>query len=156
MKVDESIINALIEKMAVGKDEKYKEFIKKILINMSNGDEWDNLSKLDEINKKIKTDIKWYGFWSKKNMNSLPTIFKIIFALSIFGSLFSKQIPLQRVKTIPNIIFNNNVAYKVDEEIPYTGKISIWTENGIIKSEGLLRDGIKSGLWKEFFSSGQI
>ena len=80
MKVDESIINALIVKMAVGKDEKYKEFIKKILINMSNGDEWDNLSKLDEINKKIKTDIKWYGFWSKKNMNSLPTIFKIIFA----------------------------------------------------------------------------
>ena len=58
MKVDESTINALIEKMAVGKDEKYKEFIKKILINMSNGDEWDNLSKLDEINKKIKTDIK--------------------------------------------------------------------------------------------------
>ena len=58
MKVDESIINALIEKMAVDKDEKYKEFIKKILINMSNGDEWDNLSKLDEINKKIKTDIK--------------------------------------------------------------------------------------------------
>lgn len=44
--------------MAVGKDEKYKKFIKKILINMSNGDEWDNLSKLDEINKKIKTDIK--------------------------------------------------------------------------------------------------
>ena len=44
--------------MAVGKDEKYKEFIKKILINMSNGDEWDNLSKLDEINKNIKTDIK--------------------------------------------------------------------------------------------------
>jgi hypothetical protein len=58
LKVDESIINALIEKMAVGKDAKYKEFIKKILINMSNGDEWDNLSKLDEINKKIKTDIK--------------------------------------------------------------------------------------------------
>jgi hypothetical protein len=58
LKVDESIINALIEKMAVGKDEKYKEFIKKILINMSNGDEWDNLSKLDEINKKIKIDIK--------------------------------------------------------------------------------------------------
>jgi len=89
-------------------------------------------------------------------MNSLPTIFKIIFALSIFGSLFSKQIPLQRVKTIPNIIFNNNVAYKVDEETPYTGKISILTEGGVIKSEGLLRDGIKSGLWKEFFSSGQI
>jgi hypothetical protein len=58
LKVDESIINDLIEKMAVGKDEKYKEFIKKILINMSNGDEWGNLSKLDEINKKIKTDIK--------------------------------------------------------------------------------------------------
>ena len=58
MKIDESIINALIEKMAVGKDLKYKEFIKKILINMSRGDEWDNLSKLDEINKKIKTDIK--------------------------------------------------------------------------------------------------
>ena len=44
--------------MAVGKDAKYKEFIKKILINMSKGDEWDNLSKLDEINKKIKNDIK--------------------------------------------------------------------------------------------------
>ncbi|MFL2989665.1 MAG: hypothetical protein ACJZ11_03010 [Candidatus Neomarinimicrobiota bacterium] len=58
MKVDESIINALIEKMAVGKDVKYKKFIKKILINMSHGDEWGNLSKLDEINKKIKTDIK--------------------------------------------------------------------------------------------------
>ena len=58
MKIDESAINALIEKMAVGKDEKYKEFVKKILINMSNGDEWNNLSKLDEINKKIKTDIK--------------------------------------------------------------------------------------------------
>ena len=58
MKLDESNINALIEKMAAGKDKKYKEFIKKILINMSNGDEWDNLSKLDEINKKIKTDIK--------------------------------------------------------------------------------------------------
>ena len=38
--------------------EKYKEFIKKILINMSQGDEWDNLSKLDEINKKIKTENK--------------------------------------------------------------------------------------------------
>ena len=44
--------------MAVGKDAKYKEFIKKILINMSNGDEWANLSKLDEINKKIKNDFK--------------------------------------------------------------------------------------------------
>ena len=58
MKIDESAINALIEKMAVGKNDKYKEFVKKILINMSNGDEWNNLSKLDEINKKIKTDIK--------------------------------------------------------------------------------------------------
>lgn len=58
MKIDESAINALIEKMAVGKSVKYKEFVKKILINMSNGDEWNNLSKLDEINKKIKTDIK--------------------------------------------------------------------------------------------------
>lgn len=44
--------------MAIGKDENYKAFIKKILIKMSSGDEWKNLSKLDEINKKIKTDIK--------------------------------------------------------------------------------------------------
>ena len=58
MKVDESVINALIEKMAADKDDKYKAFIKKILIKMSIGDEWNNLSKLDEINKKIKTDIK--------------------------------------------------------------------------------------------------
>lgn len=58
MKLDESVINALIEKMAADKDDKYKAFIKKILIKMSIGDEWNNLSKLDEINKKIKTDIK--------------------------------------------------------------------------------------------------
>ena len=58
MKVDESVINALIEKMAAGKDDNYKAFIKKILIKMSIGDEWNNLSKLDELNKKIKTDIK--------------------------------------------------------------------------------------------------
>ena len=58
MKVNETVINALIEKMAIGKDENYKAFIKKILIKMSSGDEWKNLSRLDEINKKIKTDIK--------------------------------------------------------------------------------------------------
>ena len=89
-------------------------------------------------------------------MNSLPTIFKIIFALLISSYLFSKQFQLQTVETIPNIIFNNSIAFKVDEETPYTGKISILAKNGEIKSEGLLRDGVKSGLWKEFFSSGQI
>ena len=89
-------------------------------------------------------------------MNSLQIIIKIISVLLISGALFSEQIQLQTVKTVPSIIFNNNVAYKLDEETPYTGKISIVTESGAIKSEGLFRDGIKSGLWKEFFSSGQI
>jgi len=89
-------------------------------------------------------------------MNSFSIILQITFFVLLSSLLFSKQLQSPENKTVPNIIFKDNVAYKEGEENPYTGKISIFFDKGIIKSEGLYRVGIKSGLWKEFFLSGQI
>ena len=48
------------------------------------------------------------------------------------------------------------MVYKSNEEIPYTGKVSIFWENDQLKEEGLYRDGVRSGLWKYWYSDGQL
>ena len=50
----ESKLNKIIDKLCVGKDNEYKMFIKKMLLNMSGGDKWEKLSRLSDLTEKIK------------------------------------------------------------------------------------------------------
>ena len=62
----------------------------------------------------------------------------------------------QLEKVIPSIVDLEGVVYKSNEEIPYTGKVSTYWANDQLKKEGLYRDGVKSGLWKYWYSGGQL
>ena len=71
--------------------------------------------------------------------------------LIVFLANFSYS---QLEKIIPSIVDFDGVVYKSNEEIPYTGKVSIYWENDQLKEEGLYRDGVKSGLWKYWYYEG--
>ena len=77
------------------------------------------------------------------------TIF--FFFLLLINVLFAKS-----DKIIPSIVEIDGVVFKSNEENPFTGKVSIYWENNQLKEEGLYRDGIKSGLWKYWYSSGVL
>jgi len=54
MSTKESELNKLIDRLCDGQDEKYKIFIKKILLSMSDGNKWEKLSQLNDLTLKIK------------------------------------------------------------------------------------------------------
>ena len=84
-------------------------------------------------------------------VNSSIMMNYIIFLTFFFNLLFP-----QSYKIVPSIIEKDGVAFKVNEEFPYTGKVSVFWGNDTLKEEGIYRDGIKSGLWKYWFNSGQL
>ena len=45
----------IIDNLCKGKDDKYKIFIKKMLLSMSDGDKWEKLSKLSDLTERIKS-----------------------------------------------------------------------------------------------------
>ena len=51
----ESELNKIIDKLCEGKDNEYKTFIKKILLSMGDGDKWEKLFRINELNEKIKS-----------------------------------------------------------------------------------------------------
>ena len=76
----------------------------------------------------------------------------ILFLILLFANFsYSKS-----EKIIPSIVELDGVVYKSNEELPYTGKVSYYWENDQLKSEGLYRDGVKSGLWKYWHNDGQL
>lgn len=54
MTTKESELNKIIDKLCKGKDDEYRIFIKKMLLSMTDGDKWENLSKLSDLTEKIK------------------------------------------------------------------------------------------------------
>ena len=48
-------LNKIVDKLCEGKDPKYKAFIKKMILSMSEGDKWGKLSELNELTEKIKS-----------------------------------------------------------------------------------------------------
>ena len=54
MKPKEKDLNLIIDKLCEGKGEEYKSFVKKMIISMSEGDKWENLSELTLLTEKLK------------------------------------------------------------------------------------------------------
>ena len=54
MKPKEKDLNLIIDKLCEGKNEDYKSFVKKMIISMSEGDKWENLSELTLLTEKLK------------------------------------------------------------------------------------------------------
>ena len=54
MKPKEKDLHLIIEKLCEGKDEEYKAFVKKMIMSMSKGDKWGNLSELTSLTEKLK------------------------------------------------------------------------------------------------------
>ena len=75
----------------------------------------------------------------------------IIFLTFFFNLLFA-----QFYKVVPSIIEKDGIAFKINDEIPYTGKITVFWEDNKLKEEGIYREGVKSGLWKYWYDSGQL
>ena len=55
MSSKKSELNKIIDNLCKGKDDKYKIFIKKMLLSMSDGDKWEKLSKLSDLTERIKS-----------------------------------------------------------------------------------------------------
>jgi len=54
MGINQEYLNKIIDKICVNDDKEYKVFIKKIIISMSQGEKWNNLSDLNDLTEKIK------------------------------------------------------------------------------------------------------
>lgn len=54
MKPKEKDLNLIIDKLCEGKGEEYKSFVKKMIMSMSEGDKWENLSELTSLTEKLK------------------------------------------------------------------------------------------------------
>ena len=54
MKPKEKDLHLIIDKLCEGKDEEYKAFVKKMIMSMSKGDKWKNLSELTSLTEKLK------------------------------------------------------------------------------------------------------
>ena len=72
----------------------------------------------------------------------------LIFSLSLILS--------QSYKVQPPIVDINGVIFKENDEIPYTGKITVFWGNNRLKEEGIYREGVKSGLWKYWYATGKL
>ena len=69
--------------------------------------------------------------------------------------LFFNYLMAQVETTNPIITINEGIVFKLDEDIPFTGKLSI-SKDSLIIEQGLYRSGIKSGLWKQWHDNGQL
>ena len=54
MKPKEKDLNLIIDKLCKGKGKEYKTFVKKMIMSMSEGDKWENLSELTLLTEKLK------------------------------------------------------------------------------------------------------
>jgi len=54
MSSKKSKLNQIIDTLCEGKDEDYKEFIKKMIFSMNEGDKWEKLSELNVLTEKLK------------------------------------------------------------------------------------------------------
>ena len=53
MSSKKSKLNQIIDTLCEGKDENYKEFIKKMMLSMNEGDKWEKLSELNVLTEKL-------------------------------------------------------------------------------------------------------
>tara|TARA_S200000501_G_scaffold339840_1_gene347818 strand:+ start:14592 stop:14771 length:180 start_codon:yes stop_codon:yes gene_type:complete len=53
----EKITEKIIENLCNGKNDDYKNFIKKIIIAMGEGNKWTNLSELEDVISKMRKDL---------------------------------------------------------------------------------------------------
>ena len=49
-----SKLDKIINDLCEGKDEEYKTFIRKMIYAMSDGDKWEKLSELKDLNDQLK------------------------------------------------------------------------------------------------------
>ena len=54
MKPKEKDLHLIIDKLCEGKDQEYKAFVKKMIMSMSKGNKWENLSELTSLTEKLK------------------------------------------------------------------------------------------------------
>ena len=54
MSSKKSNLNQIIDTLCEGKDEEYREFIKKMMLSMNEGDKWERLSELNVLTEKLK------------------------------------------------------------------------------------------------------
>ena len=72
----------------------------------------------------------------------------ITFLIFSFSFILSQSYTVQ-----PPIIDKNGVIFKENDELPYTGKITVFWGTNALKEEGIYREGVKSGLWKYWYKS---
>ena len=75
----------------------------------------------------------------------------IIFFVFSFSQIISQSYEVQ-----PPIVDIDGVIFKENDELPYTGKITVFWDNNTLKEEGIYREGVKSGLWKYWYKSGNL
>ncbi len=52
--------------------------------------------------------------------------------------------------------YTNGIGYKINKEIPYTGKAITHYENGKIAVKGYFKDGRRNGEWIDYYANGKI
>ena len=60
-----SRLNQIIDTLCEGKPDEYKVFIKKMILSMSKGDKWKQLSELNVLTEKLdnKNSQRWFTFY---------------------------------------------------------------------------------------------
>lgn len=68
----------------------------------------------------------------------------------VLASCGQNEIDFSQIST------RNGLAYQVNENSPFTGKVSSKLENGQIIISGSYKNGKKDGEWLEYFNNGQL
>jgi antitoxin component YwqK of YwqJK toxin-antitoxin module len=63
---------------------------------------------------------------------------------------------LKDTLSIENVVDRNQISYQIDNDLPYTGTIVEFHENGQLKLRKSVIDGKAEGIWIEWYETGIV